>query len=152
MDWQNVNGCGRCLLCCARGGSESDTVSISSSELVGELASDDASLDASDMMDSSLIFVWSGKSTLMGCTSPCSITLSPSRKGTSMVPVDLEKGDTSIGVMLMREEGELKDCERMRTFGDGVRGGGAIVVAMLPSDQMEPFEIDRLKVARIEGE
>jgi hypothetical protein len=54
-----------------------------------------------------------------------------------MVPVDLEKGDNSIGVMLMREEGELKDCERMRTLGDGVRGGGAIVVAMLPKRSSE---------------
>jgi hypothetical protein len=73
----------------------------------------------------------------MGCTSPCSVALSPSRYGTSMVPVDLEKGDNSIGVMLMREEGELKDCERMRTLGDGVRGGGAIVVAMLPKRSSE---------------
>lgn len=29
----------------------------------------------------------------------------------------------------MRDEGESKDCDRMRTLGDGVRGG-AIVVAM----------------------
>jgi hypothetical protein len=48
----------------------------------------------------------------------------------TIVPVDLEKGDSSIGVTLIRDEGESKDCDRMRTFGDGVRGG-AITVAML---------------------
>jgi len=38
---------------------------------------------------------------------------------------DLEYGDSSIGVTLIREEGESKDCERwILTFGEGVRGDG----------------------------
>jgi hypothetical protein len=45
---------------------------------------------------------------------------------------DLEYGDSSIGVTLIREEGESKDCERwILTFGEGVRGGGQTRAAML---------------------
>lgn len=47
----------------------------------------------------------------------------------SIAEADLEYGESSMGVTLMREEGESKDWERwMRTFGEGVRGGGAKVV------------------------
>lgn len=45
---------------------------------------------------------------------------------------DLEYGDSSIGVTLIREEGESKDCERwILTFGEGVRGGGQARAAIL---------------------
>ena len=40
----------------------------------------------------------------------------------------MEKGDSSRGVTLIRDEGESKDSERMRTLGDGVRGGNSRVV------------------------
>lgn len=55
---------------------------------------------------------------------------------TLMLPVDLEKGDSSIGVealSLVIDDGESKenDCERMRTFGLGVRGGAARTAAMM---------------------
>jgi hypothetical protein len=43
-------------------------------------------------------------------------------------PVDFEYGESSIGVTLIRDEGESKDCDRMRTLGEGVRGGAMIVV------------------------
>lgn len=46
-----------------------------------------------------------------------------------MAMVDFEKGDSSTGVTLMRDEGESKDCARMRTLGDGVCGG-AVTVSM----------------------
>jgi hypothetical protein len=100
--------------------------------MVGELTTEDEALDAPDMMDSSLIFVCSGRSTLAGWNSSCSAASSTSRCGSAFVtidPVDLEKGDASISVMPMRDEGESNDCDRMRTLGDGVRGG-AVVVAM----------------------
>jgi hypothetical protein len=53
-----------------------------------------------------------------------------------MLPVDLEKGDSSIGVealSLVIDDGESKenDCERMRTFGLGVRGGAVRTAAMM---------------------
>ena len=53
-----------------------------------------------------------------------------------MLPVDLENGDSSMGVeafSLMIDEGESKenDCERMRTLGLGVRGGAAKRAAMI---------------------
>ena len=53
-----------------------------------------------------------------------------------MLPVDLEKGDSSMGVealSLVIDEGESKenDCERMRTLGLGVRGGAARRAAMI---------------------
>lgn len=53
-----------------------------------------------------------------------------------MLPVDLENGVSSIGVdalSLVIEDGESKenDCERMRTFGLGVRGGGTNSAAMV---------------------
>jgi hypothetical protein len=48
-----------------------------------------------------------------------------------MEPVDLEKGESSIGVTLIREEGESKDWDRIRTLGEGVRGGGGRRVAMV---------------------
>jgi hypothetical protein len=133
MDWQNVNGCGRCPPRCVRGVGESDIRSISLSESVGELGSEDKLPDASDMIDSSLIFVWSGRSTLAGLISPWSMVSSTLCRGyafATIALVDLEKGDSSIGVTLMRDDGESKDCDRMRTLGDGVRGG-AITVAML---------------------
>jgi hypothetical protein len=47
-----------------------------------------------------------------------------------MAPVDLEKGDSSTGVTARRDEGESKDCDRMRTLGDGVRGGGHMVAIL----------------------
>jgi hypothetical protein len=84
------------------------------------------------MIDSSLIFVCSGRSTLAGWKSPWSAASCPSLCDKAFVtidPVDLEKGDASNRVTPMRDEGESKDCDRMRTLGDGVRGG-AIVVAM----------------------
>jgi hypothetical protein len=45
-------------------------------------------------------------------------------------PVDFDSGDSSIGVMLIRDDGESNDRDRMRTFGEGVRGG-AMSVAMM---------------------
>jgi hypothetical protein len=53
-----------------------------------------------------------------------------------MLPVDFENGDSSMGVealSLVIDEGESKenDCERMRTFGLGVRGGAAKRAAMV---------------------
>jgi hypothetical protein len=48
----------------------------------------------------------------------------------TIAPVDLENGDCSIGVTLIRDEGESKDCDRMRTVGEGVRGG-AVTLAIL---------------------
>jgi hypothetical protein len=47
-----------------------------------------------------------------------------------MEPVDLENGESSIGVTLTRDEGESKDCDRIRTLGEGVRGGGRRVAMM----------------------
>jgi hypothetical protein len=105
---------------------------MSPSESVGELATEDEVLDASDMMDSSLIFVCNGRSTLAGSKSPWSAASGPPRCDSAFVtidPVDLENGDASNKVTPMRDDGESKDCERIRTLGDGVRGG-AIVVAI----------------------
>lgn len=105
----------------------------SPSKSVGELATDDEALDPTESIDSSLIFVFSGKRTLTGFRSVRSAvarTSSREKLLPTMAPVDFEKGDSSIGVTLMRDEGESKDCARMRTLGDGVRGG-AVVVAML---------------------
>lgn len=53
-----------------------------------------------------------------------------------MLPVDLENGDSSMGVealSLLIDEGESNenDCERMRTFGLGVRGGAARRAAIM---------------------
>lgn len=53
-----------------------------------------------------------------------------------MLPVDFENGDSSMGVdalSLVIDEGESKenDCERMRTFGLGVRGGAIRRAAMI---------------------
>jgi len=104
--------------------------SRSISDLVGELATDEDVLDASDRMDSSLILVCNGSS---GCILPCSVALRTSWRGSGLqtiAPTDLEKGDSSIGVTLMRDEGESNDCARIRTLGDGVLGG-AIRVAIL---------------------
>jgi hypothetical protein len=126
MDWQNVKGCGRCGSRCVEKDGES---SMSRSESVGELVADDGALDASDRKDSSLILVCNGRSTPIGRNAPISTSLC-AKDLVAMEPVDLEKGDSSIGVTLMRDEGESKDCARMRTLGDGVRGG-TIVAAIL---------------------
>ena len=53
-----------------------------------------------------------------------------------ILPVDFEKGDSPMGVealSLLIDDGESKenDCERMRTFGLGVRGGAARRAAMM---------------------
>jgi hypothetical protein len=106
---------------------------MSPSESVGELVTDDEALDPTESIDSSLIFVFNGKSTLTGFKSVCSAVASTSLRPKvlfAMAPVDFEKGDSSICVILICDEGESKDCARMRTLGDGVRGG-AVVVAML---------------------
>ena len=102
------------------------------SESVGELATEEEALELSDRMDSSLILVWRGSSTLTGRIAPCSAALMTSCLGSDMIaPVDFEHGDSSMGVTVMREEeGESKDCARILTFGDGVLGG-AIIVAMM---------------------
>lgn len=100
------------------------------SESVGELEMEDVS-ESSDSMDSSLILVCSGSRRLMGRIAPRSAAFMTSCLGSGFnMPVDLEHGDSSIGVTVMREEGESKDCARMRTFGEGVLGG-AIIVAMM---------------------
>lgn len=57
-----------------------------------------------------------------------------------MLPVDFENGDSSMGVealSLVIDEGESNenDCERMRTFGLGVRGGAARRAAMIIAAQ-----------------
>lgn len=109
------------------------------SESVGELATDELALMSSDSIDSSLIFVCNGRSTLMGRTVP-SAPLNPfcfTKALVAMVPVDFEHGDSSIGVTLMRDEGESKDCDLMRTFGDGVRGG--TMIAAIFSDQCKAY-------------
>jgi hypothetical protein len=87
-------------------------MSISSLESVGELAMDDEALDASDKIDSSLILVCNGTSTLAGRSSICFAASSTSCRSNAFVaiaPVDFEKGDSSIGVTVTREEGESKD-------------------------------------------
>ena len=108
----------------------SDIKSPSSSTSDSELAPDEGALDATEMIDSPLIFVWSGKSTLAGSSSTTSSALSVFCRAEAITPVDLEMGDFSTGVIARRDEGESKDCDRMRTLGDGVRGGG-YMVAML---------------------
>jgi hypothetical protein len=88
---------------------------------VGELAPDEAlALEASDML-SSLILVCKGRSSGAGLVKPCRASAL-----VVMAPVDLEKG-SSIGVVLLRDGGESKENEaaRIRTRGEGVRGGGA---------------------------
>jgi hypothetical protein len=45
--------------------------------------------------------------------------------------VDFEKGGSSIDVSVIRDEGESKDCDRMRTLGEGVRRGGSIVAMLM---------------------
>jgi hypothetical protein len=56
---------------------------------------------------------------------------------------DLEYGDSSIGVTLIREEGESKDCERwILTFGEGVRGGGQARAAILGVFPNKSSELD----------
>jgi hypothetical protein len=115
------------------GDGESAHRSMSPSESVGELAIDDEALEVSESMDSSLILVWSGRSTF----TPFSATLSTLCMGyrfSTIDPVDLEYGESSIGVTLMRDEGESKDCARMRTFGDGVLSGTIMVAMMLRHD------------------
>lgn len=85
----------------------------------------DIALEVSER-DSSLIFVLSGSKTW--CCGTVFVTL--------MFPVDFENGDSSMGVealSLVIDDGESKenDCERMRTFGLGVRGGTARRAAMM---------------------
>lgn len=99
---------------------------VSCSDFVGELAVDmDMALEASES-DSSLILVRSGSKTW--CRGTALVML--------ILPVDLESGDSSIGVealSLVIDDGESKenDCERMRTFGLGVRGGAASRAAII---------------------
>lgn len=82
---------------------------------VGDVGEGEAD-DALDSMLSSLIFVCK----TMGSTAPSASYL---WSGFEMALVDLEYGESSMGVTEMREEGESKDCERwMRIFGEGVRG------------------------------
>jgi hypothetical protein len=45
--------------------------------------------------------------------------------------VDFEKGGSSIDVSVIRDGGESKDCDRMRTLGEGVRRGGSIVAMLM---------------------
>lgn len=105
----------------------------SCSDLVGELAVEmDIALEESER-DSSLILVLSGRRTWC-----CGIAFAM-----LMLPVDLEYGDSSIGVdalSLVIEDGESKenDCDRMRTFGLGVRGGGAKRAAMSADSANKP--------------
>lgn len=95
------------------------------SEAVGELAVEmDMALEESES-DSSLILVLSGSRTW--CCGTVFLML--------MLPVDFENGDSSTGVeapSLVMDDGESNenDCERMRTFGLGVRGGAARRAAM----------------------
>ena len=63
-------------------------------------------------------------------------------------PVDFEYGESSIGVTLIRDEGESKDCDRMRTLGEGVRGG-AMIVAIL-NDQWHRDSVHSDKKSREE--
>lgn len=105
---------------------------MSPSESVGELATDEEVSESSDMIESSLILVCNGSKMLTGRIAPCSAAFKTSCRGkglATIAPVDLEHGDSSIGVIVMRDDGESKDCARMRTFGDGVLGG-TIMVAM----------------------
>jgi hypothetical protein len=102
------------------------------SSVVGELVGEDEALDVSDsIIESSLILVWSGTSILIGRSVGCSEFFMWEKCMGASAPVDFEHGDSSIGVTLIRDEGESKDCERMRTLGEGVRGGTATVVAIL---------------------
>jgi hypothetical protein len=52
----------------------------------------------------------------------------------------------------MRAEGESKDCERIRTFGDGVRGGTRIVVMTLAKSRgklrMLLYKIEKKRAKR----
>ena len=44
-----------------------------------------------------------------------------------MALADLEYGESSMGVIVILEEGESNDCERwIRILGEGVRGGGTM--------------------------
>lgn len=89
---------------------------------VGEVGEAEAEEDMSDWRLSSLIFVWRR----MGCRALYR------GSGFEMALVDLEYGESSIGVTEKRDEGDSKDCERwMRIFGDGVRGGSVHRVAIL---------------------
>lgn len=36
--------------------------------------------------------------------------------------MDFDSGDSSVGELLIRNDGESNDCDRMRTLGEGVRG------------------------------
>lgn len=111
----------------------------SCSDLVGELAVEmDVALDESES-ESSLILVLSGRRTW--CCGTVFAML--------MLPVDLENGDSSIGVdalSLTIEDGESKenDCDRMRTFGLGVRGGGARRPAMIAESAYSPPKASKL--------
>lgn len=132
MDCANARGCGRSRCLDGAKDGESAQRSMFDSESVGELATEEA-LDVSESMDSSLILVCRGSRILMGRIAG---TLRFEKDLVAMALVDFEHGDSSIGVTLIREEGESKDCDRMRTLGDGVLGG-AMVVAMLMRPQRQ---------------
>jgi hypothetical protein len=88
----------------------------------GEVGDAEDEEETSDWRLSSLIFVWRrvGRRALYRGS------------GFEMALVDLEYGESSIGVMEKRDEGESKDCERwMRIFGEGVRGGSVHRVDMV---------------------
>lgn len=42
-------------------------------------------------------------------------------------PVDFDRGPSSRGVSVIREEGESKDNDRMRNLGEGVRMSVVII-------------------------
>lgn len=68
---------------------------------------------SADIMESSLNLVCN--TTLFRRSTPCSAALSALYRGSGLVmmePADFEYGESSMGVTLMREEGESKDWER----------------------------------------
>lgn len=84
------------------------------SEFVGELVidgdDDDDVLEASERNDSSLILVCKGTSTLVDrMVSSSTVAVLPRIDVVAKDPVDFEKGDSSMGVAPMRDDGESKD-------------------------------------------
>jgi len=136
------------------GDGESAQRSMLDSELVGELATDEDTLESSDSMDSSLILVCSGRSTLTGRTVLCSAPLISScfiKVLVAIVPVDFEYGDSSMGVTLTRDEGESKDSDLIRTFGDGVRGG-TMIAAISKQSKVQGYEQQQKTCKKGRGE
>lgn len=101
-------GCGRSRECILVGDGTGESTHKSSALSSSEVGLEEAE-EVVDVKDSSLILVCRGRRPLSLPVSAARSTLCFRYGRTMIEPVDLEYGDSSMGVVLMREEGESKD-------------------------------------------